>query len=791
MNSSRQGTPEHREEIGAILLQDRPEIMEEWESRIVQVVAKAEPEHRKEMRNHLPLYIDALGREFSNDIDQDESSKRLAEDHGRQRFQIGWDIDEILRDYRVLQDVIIDHLIQKIDVLTPRDVQSMARTMDTAILQAVTRYRDFQEATVKAAREEAHGIFDEAPHGAAYLDMTGRLTRVNSSFAQQLGYQPGELVGTTVFELTNSDDLRVERSRLQSVFDGERVSYTMEKRLVDRRDEDVWVKWAVAKHSGGEAADDYLVVTAYDISRRKRLGEELDVAGREVYAAKNARRTFIRSVGHELRTPLNAIIGMTKLAREEKLPRKAQDYLAASEESALVLLRLVNQILAFANSDDSQPQRKPFCLGACMDTVCERLHHRLEDSKIEAICNLDKGLPASVLGDEDMLCDILFHLIDNAIKFTEDGVVTVNADVVSKSRQEVRVEFQVRDTGIGIEDEERVAVFHPFHMVDTSNTRSLAGVGLGLSISNALVEQLGGRLTVATEVGEGSTFSFSLTFPLVPPESSPVPVTSEQAIETGDIPDVIKVLVAEDVTANQNLVLNALGGARYDVTVASDGLTVVDEVRKDRYDVVLMDLQMPKLDGIEATHRIRSMNSATSTTPIVAVTAMVLPEDRKKCADAGMNDYLAKPVDVAELRAVVERWAVQARSRASTSSFSTHAANVGNEVMEMTSALDRLRGDRKMFCHLAGFYVDDYPTMLASLAIGIEDRNAVASRRAAHSLKGLVATFSAHSCSADIDAIHADVKEDNFTAAKEKLISLRQSLLDLEAALRHECGDLR
>lgn len=779
---------DHSVEIGNVLLEDRSQIISEWEKRIVPTVDSAEPEHRADMRNHLPLYIDALGRDYSNESDKDEAVQRLAEDHGRQRFQIGWDIDEILKDYRVLQEVLIDRLIEKVEHLSPRDVQAVSHSIDLAVEQAVLRYREFQDASLHAKEQELNGDFEKVLYGVAHVDMTTSVRRANGNFARQLGYTADELVGKTIFEITDPEDLYSERPLLDSVINGDKLRYRMEKRLLDRRNASVWVDWSVERHNNDDGEGDYMIVCAHDISRRKKLGEQLEFAAQEAYSANTARRTFLRSVSHEFRTPLNAIIGMTKLAAEMEIPPKALKHLVASQESAEVLLGLINRVLAFANSGQRKLVCESFSLQKCVASVCEKLRSRTPDSEVDVACKLDQLLPDVVFGDEDILREILFHLTDNAVKFTAQGAVTVDAKVEATARQEVRVRFQVRDTGIGIAEEERDAVLEPFYMSDASNTREFGGVGLGLSISKTLVEELGGSLNVTTKPDQGSTFSFSLTFPTVAPESLGENIASPSQTPLSEPNDTIHVLLAEDVAANRNLVVSALEGERFDITVATDGMDAIKEASKKRFDVVLMDLQMPKLDGIDATRQIRQGDSPNRTTPIVAVTAMVLPEDRAKCVEVGMNDYLAKPIDIVELRTVVERWASQSQTKEEDVDGKGGGADVqGVHVMDIGSALDRLRGDKVMFCELASFYFDDYPKLLDSLKAGIEHRDAELSHRATHSLKGLVGTFSADAALVEIDAIRACVAHRDFAAAQLRISALRQALLDLKAALEEEC----
>lgn len=397
--------------------------------------------------------------------------------------------------------------------------------------------------------------------------------------------------------------------------------------------------------------------------------------------ANRAKDEFLANVSHELRTPMNAIIGMTDLALEEALSPLVSKYLGMVKSNARLLLDLLNDILDFSKyrSGMFDLRSVPFGLRELVIELVQTFSFRAADKGLQLSANVAPEVPDRLIGDPLRLRQVLMNLLSNAVKFTEHGSITIEVALKSLAVEEASLRFAVVDTGIGISDSNQQRVFAPFAQVDSSTTRQHGGTGLGLAIATDLIHAMGGKLEVDSRLGEGSTFYFvahirrdlqpapvngqSAAPPAPPSETVPQPAKSASAAErkagkpqTGKL----RVLLVEDLPANQMLVVHVLSRRGHEVEVAANGLRAVELVGSRPFDVVLMDLQMPDMDGFEATAAIRALPHGART-PIVALTAHALPADRDRCLAAGMDDYIAKPLDIRQLVEVVEANACQPR----------------------------------------------------------------------------------------------------------------------------------
>ena len=365
-------------------------------------------------------------------------------------------------------------------------------------------------------------------------------------------------------------------------------------------------------------------------------------------------------MSHEIRTPLHGIIGLTNLLLDRHdLDTELRHHLRLIEMSSATLLTVVNDVLDFSKIEAGAIQLNPmpFWPKSMLEQCASIVRAQAEAKGLQFEVNIGEVLPNRLVGDEPRIRQVLLNLLNNAVKFTPAGTITLKLERTTLSENEERLRFEVADTGIGIPEEKRHLLFERFSQVDLSTSRQFGGTGLGLAISKQLIELMGGRIGLDTTFGRGSTFWFEVSLP----RTSDVPsaaVTGQKTRSPATRP--FRVLLAEDVEINQEIAGAMLRGDGFDVDVVSDGAQAVAAVQGGRYDVVLMDVQMPTMDGMTATRQIRRLPAPAGQIPIVAMTANVYAEQIAAFRDAGMNDHIGKPFRRDELRTVVNRWAAEA-----------------------------------------------------------------------------------------------------------------------------------
>jgi signal transduction histidine kinase len=387
--------------------------------------------------------------------------------------------------------------------------------------------------------------------------------------------------------------------------------------------------------------------------------------------ANQAKSDFLANVSHELRTPMNAIIGMTDLALEEHVSPTVREHLDVVKNNARLLLDLLNEILDLSKLEAGKfsLENAPFDLREMTTQLIDTFRHRAREKGITVAHAIAPDVPARLSADPLRLRQVLMNLLSNAVKFTEHGSVTLGVTVESTSDRNVWLRFRVSDTGIGISAADQEKIFAPFTQVDASSTRRHGGTGLGLAIASDLVRAMGNRLSVRSEVGVGSEFFF--TFPLgrvdveehlaapvngATTAEKPAVAQNDAAKEAKSLAEPsasLHVLLAEDVPTNQKLVVLFLTRRGHKVDVASNGAQAVEMAARKKYDVILMDVQMPEMDGLQAAAAIRALPDAVHV-PIIALTAHAMQGDRERCVAAGMDDYLPKPLDMRKLLEKVE-----------------------------------------------------------------------------------------------------------------------------------------
>ncbi len=535
-----------------------------------------------------------------------------------------------------------------------------------------------------------------------------------------------------------------------------------------------------------EAANCELISANLSLEETGRLAREMADRAEALSAAKS---DFLANITHEVRTPLNGILGMTGLALETDLQPDQREYIELVKSSGEALLSLVTDVLDFSKYEAGKLalDRVEFSVRTLLREVLRPLALRASVSTLVFESGVDDAVPDQLIGDPMRIGQVLRNLVGNAIKFTTAGKVAVrlHAEFVEGSR--VRLSFSIADTGIGIPREMHQTIFEPFTQADGSTTRRYGGTGLGLSISAGLVKLMDGKIWLESEPGAGSTFHFTIELELPAEQASRDPVRPAEDQQTAPKRN-MRILVAEDNSVNQRLAARLLEREGHSVTIAGSGQEALDLFEQRPFDLILMDVQMPGLDGLQATTRIREKERVTGGhVPIAAMTSQAFESDRLRCLASGMDAYVTKPVHVPALLKMIE--SVGAGGNCMNTELAGEGASVGAQLRQLDEslALSRVGGDVDLLKEVIELFLDDYPSTLEKIKSAVAASDASALEHSAHSLKGSVSTFGASRAFEAAFTLEKQGRSRDLTGATEGLFQLEQAL----EALRPELESLQ
>jgi len=524
------------------------------------------------------------------------------------------------------------------------------------------------EKTLKESEERWRMYVETASEGVFTMDADTRITYVNRRFAEMIGSKPEEIIGTYVVEYAFPEDMPDVRQRVQNRSEG--LSERYERRLKRKDGSEIWTLLSAIPLKGKDGSFQGSFAMFIDITDRKLAEEtlkkseaELRRLNDEAQAASRAKSEFLANMSHEIRTPLSAILGLTELSQRVTDPEKISANLGMIAESAKTLLDIVGDILDLSRVEAGKLTLvvKPFDLRQTIERTLAPYRLVFRDKNLNLHLEIPETVPNALMGDPVRFGQVLANLIGNAVKFTQQGGITVSVDVSDNPSQEfVELHFQVSDTGIGIAPELKEVIFESFRQADSSFSKSYQGVGLGLAICRELTALMGGKIWVDSTPGSGSTFHFTGVFPLAAAHVSAEEASSSATLTLGTL----RVLVVEDNPVNRRVFTHYLTSMGHFVTTASDGQEALSQLGSAEYDIVLLDVQMPKLDGIEVVRRLRAgeCGKRAANLPVVALTAYAMASDRERFLQAGMNGYLSKPVSMEALRASMAKYAKQSVS---------------------------------------------------------------------------------------------------------------------------------
>ncbi len=644
------------------------------------------------------------------------------------------------------------------------------------------------EEYIQLSEKKYRDLFNYSQAWICTHDLHGKLLSVNPAASLALDYTAGEMVGRQLVEFIPEEDVALyELNYLQPILRHGKSEGVF--RIQGKTGKVIYLLYQNYKMDV-PGIEPYVIGFAQDISDRIKAERELRQAKKITEEAARAKEVFLANMSHEIRTPMNGVLGIAGLLAKTKLDEQQQNYLQLIQESANNLLLLVNDVLDLEKIilGKLQFEHMVFSLADRIELCLQSFIYKAEEKGIGLTYENLLGEELVVLGDPYRLSQVMNNLISNAIKFTETGAVTIETRLIQKSGNEIRIAFSVRDTGIGITESQLGLIFEPFMQAHVAITRTHGGTGLGLSICRELITLMGGELKVESEAGKGSSFSFELPFAISSSKLNQTTVAQDLNYQSlGNR----YVLVAEDVELNQYLVRHIMESWGFTVDVVSNGREAVDRIQENNYDLVLMDIQMPEMDGIEATRAIRQLSDPVKAAiPIVALTANALKGDSEKYLAAGMNDFLPKPFNEQRLFIVISNnLKTSAKEAIPMSETNTPVTGSQEKLYDLSMVQTIAGGDAGFVKRMVELFVDTVPPSLAELQRETEEQNWQQVSKLAHKMKATIDSMGITKIKDVVRAIETNGKKgeqvDQLPAQVQEVVKVLEACM---GQLRKEFG---
>ncbi len=638
----------------------------------------------------------------------------------------------------------------------------------------ITETKEFEE-KVRVHEKRYRDLFNHSQALICTHDLDGKLLTVNPATCKIMGYEEQEMLGRNLAEyIPEKHRHRFEEEYIKPIRSSN-GAISGEFCVISKAGEEIYLLYKNYRREE-PGTEPYVIGFSQDITDRIKMEKELRFTKQLTDEIARAKESFLAHMSHEIRTPMNGILGIASLLSKTQLEDQQRNYLQLIQESANNLLVIVNDILDLEKivAGKLQLETIPFKIVDKIATTIQSFIYRAEEKELGLI--FQNFVPADLVvkGDPYRLSQVLNNILSNALKFTETGHITIATRIRENTEETAIVEITISDTGIGIVKERLSTIFEPFEQADATISRKYGGTGLGLAISKNMIEMQNGELLVESEEGKGSAFTIRLPYQISVEEERDNEVQEIDFKSLGPR----RVLVAEDVELNQFLARHILESWDFEVVIAGNGLEAIEQLGKDAFDCILMDVQMPEMDGIEATHHIRSLaDPVKANIPIIALTANALKGDSEKYLAAGMTDYLAKPFDEERLFRVISRNLTRptpvpgpAAPLTTTSSDDISAVSKQkNNLNNMSSGNQRLYdltmvqsvsgGDEGFIKKMVALFIETVPQNMQDLKTALRAENWEQVGKTAHKLKSTIDSMGIKSIRQEIRTVEANAKQ--------------------------------
>jgi PAS domain S-box-containing protein len=630
------------------------------------------------------------------------------------------------------------------------------------------------------------------------ISADGKITDVNEASIKVTGVVRKKLIGAD-FSNYFTEPGKAQEGYRQVFKKGFVADYPLTIKHENGKLTDVLYNASVYKDATGAVLG--VFAAARDITVQKKISTELmeakvfaelatalaedakskaESATRVAEDAVKSKQQFLSNMSHEIRTPMNAIIGFTKVVLKTNLTAKQKEYLNAIKLSGDALIVLINDILDLAKVDAGKMtfEQTPFRIRSSISSMLHLFEAKIQEKNLTLVKKYDDRIPEVLIGDPVRLHQIILNLVSNAIKFTSQGSIIINVGLLNEDDKTATVEFSVKDTGIGIAPNKIEKIFENFQQASSGTSRLYGGTGLGLAIVKQLVEAQAGTIHVESVFHQGSAFRFALTFQ----KTNAKTIFENDWVQLDSSFNHIKVLVVEDIPLNQLLMKTLLDDFGFERDIAGNGKIALEKLKTKSYDIILMDLQMPEMNGFETTEYIR--NKLNSKVPIIALTADVTTVDLAKCKSAGMNDYIAKPVDERLLYNKIV--GLVKKPVRSNNNGGKNEKNSGNKCIDMAYLLHRTKSDSKLMMEMISAYLQQTPPLINSMKKGFRDKDWKLLYSAVHKM---LPSFSIIGISPDFEKMAKKVQE--YASTQQQPEGIADLVLRLENICEQACKELK